>query len=67
MKLTVKKKVDVDGWFLKVFLGTTKWWKNEPFVFNGKEYHKYFTKQTRAYHKRFVQYNHNSTNAVENN
>ena len=38
MKLTIKKKVDVNGWFLKVFLGNTKWWKNEPFVFNGKEY-----------------------------
>lgn len=39
MELTIKKKVDVSGWYLKVFLGNiTKWWEEDLFEFNGKEY-----------------------------
>ena len=39
MELTVKKKVDASGWFLRVFLGRiAKWWEEEPFEFNGKKY-----------------------------
>jgi len=39
MELIVKKKVDVTGWFLKAFLGNlVEWWREEPFLFNGKEY-----------------------------
>ena len=39
MELTIKKKVDVTGWFLKVFMGRiARYWKEEPFEFNGKEY-----------------------------
>ena len=39
MELKMTTKVDVSGWYLRVFMGNiAEWWDEEPFEFNGKEY-----------------------------
>lgn len=39
MKLLIKKEVEIMGWSLRAYLGEiTKWWDEEGFEFNGKEY-----------------------------
>lgn len=40
MKLLIKKEVEVKGWSLRAYLGEIiRWWDEDGFEFNGKEYH----------------------------